>query len=76
MLFFFFFCSDDGPMVREETGPSEAKLFSGKCIVDPNQVPRKQVKPMTRLHKILKFRLATDDGTQDLTTEHTSAVKL
>ncbi|GMN44778.1 hypothetical protein TIFTF001_013979 [Ficus carica] len=67
---------DDGPAVREETGPSEANLFSGKCIVDPNQAPRKQVKPMTRLHKILKFRLATDDETQDLITEHTSAVKL
>lgn len=68
--------SDNGPVVHEETGPSEANLCSGKCIIDPKQSPRKQVKPMTSLKKILKFRLATDDDIQDATTEQTSLGKL
>ncbi|KAM1150203.1 hypothetical protein ACFX13_031497 [Malus domestica] len=49
---------DASPGVHEETGPSEANLFAGKCIMDPNQSPSKQVKPVTSLQKILKFRLA------------------
>ncbi|OMO80313.1 Transcription factor TFIIIC, tau55-related protein [Corchorus capsularis] len=53
------------PVVHEETNPSEANLFSGKCIIDPNEGPRKQVKPVARLHKILKFRLLLDDDVQD-----------
>ena len=44
-------------MVHEETGPSEANLFSGKFLIDPKQVPAKEVKPIARLHKVLKFRL-------------------
>ncbi|EXB76305.1 hypothetical protein L484_025663 [Morus notabilis] len=71
----FFTEKDNGPVVHEETGP-EANLFSGKCIIDPKQSPRKQVKPMTSLKKILKFRLATDDDIQDSTTEQTSSGKL
>ena len=47
-------------MVHEEVGPSKAKLFSRKFIIDPNQTPSKQVKPVAQLQKILKFRLATD----------------
>ncbi|PON56109.1 TFIIIC transcription factor [Parasponia andersonii] len=54
---------DAEPVVPEETGPSEENLFSGKCIIDPNQPPIKQVKAMTSLHKILRFRLATDEET-------------
>ncbi|KAF8391369.1 hypothetical protein HHK36_023673 [Tetracentron sinense] len=56
---FVFSESDAAPVVHEETGPSEANLFKGKGIVDPNQDPAKQVKPIARLHKILKFRLST-----------------
>ncbi|GLT83365.1 hypothetical protein SLE2022_016580 [Rubroshorea leprosula] len=60
------FSEDDAaPVVHEETGPSEANLFSGKCIIDPNQALRKQVKPIARLHKILKFRLLLDDDAHD-----------
>ncbi|XVE80167.1 hypothetical protein DITRI_Ditri14bG0118000 [Diplodiscus trichospermus] len=55
---------EPSPVVHEETGPSEANLFSGKCIIDPNQAPRKQVKPIARFHKILKFRLLLDDNVQ------------
>ena len=57
--------ADTVPVVHEETGPSEANLFSGKRIIDPNQAPKKQVKPVTRLHKILRFRLCRDADTQD-----------
>nr|XP_023898152.1 uncharacterized protein LOC112010032 isoform X2 [Quercus suber] len=66
------FTEEDGnPVVHEEVGPSEANLFSGKCIIDPNQTPSKQVKPLTQLQKILKFRLATDADIQCLTAEQT-----
>ena len=58
-------------MVHEEVGPSEANLFSGKCIIDPNQTPSKQVKPVAQLQKILKFRLATDADIQCSTAEQT-----
>ncbi|KAF9590688.1 hypothetical protein IFM89_036211 [Coptis chinensis] len=48
----------------EETGPSETNLFRGKCIVDPNQTKAKEVKPIARLHKVLKFKFASDVETQ------------
>ncbi|GMY31727.1 general transcription factor 3C polypeptide 6 isoform X1 [Fagus crenata] len=64
------FTEEDGkPVVHEEIGPSEANLFSGKCIIDPNQTPSKQVKPVAQLHKILKFRLAPDADIQCATAE-------
>ncbi|GLT66541.1 hypothetical protein SLA2020_389000 [Shorea laevis] len=64
------FKEEDGiPVVHEETGPSEANLFSGKCIIDPNQTPSKNVKPVAQLHKILKFRLAPDTDIQIGTAE-------
>ncbi|GMY31734.1 general transcription factor 3C polypeptide 6 isoform X1 [Fagus crenata] len=61
--------ADGKPVVHEEIGPSEANLFSGKCIIDPNQTPSKQVKPVAQLHKILKFRLAPDADIQYATAE-------
>ncbi|GMI79462.1 hypothetical protein like AT3G15420 [Hibiscus trionum] len=61
----FVFTEDEAcPVVYEETGPSEANLFSGKCIIDPNQAPRKEVKPVAQLHKILKFSLLLDEDVQ------------
>ncbi|KAL8166193.1 hypothetical protein V2J09_007692 [Rumex salicifolius] len=45
------------PVVHEETGASEENLFKGVGIVDPNQSPGKELKPVTSLHKVLKFRL-------------------
>ncbi|GMY31705.1 general transcription factor 3C polypeptide 6 isoform X1 [Fagus crenata] len=64
------FTEEDGkPVVHEEIGPSEANLFSGKCLIDPNQTPSKQVKPVAQLHKILKFRLAPDADIQYATAE-------
>ncbi|KAB1217237.1 hypothetical protein CJ030_MR4G021084 [Morella rubra] len=60
------------PEVHEETGPSEANLFSGKCIIDPNQTPSKHVKPVAQLHKVLKFRLAPDDEIQFATSKRTN----
>ena len=61
--------SEVPPIVHEETGPSEANLFSGACIIDPNQAPTKKVKPVTCLQKILKFRLLLDDDVQDTSVE-------
>ncbi|KAL5730249.1 hypothetical protein ACHQM5_003094 [Ranunculus cassubicifolius] len=59
--------TDSGPVVHEETGPSEVNLFRGTCIVDENQEPKKEVKPIASLHKILKFRLLADvDETPEL----------
>ena len=52
-------------MVHEETGPSEANLFSGKFIIDPNEVPSKEVKSIGSLQKILKFRLLHEGDVQD-----------
>ncbi|GAV86921.1 TFIIIC_sub6 domain-containing protein [Cephalotus follicularis] len=64
------FTEDDAlPVVHEETGPSEANLFAGKCIIDPNQGPRKQVKPMASLQKTLKFRLSPDADIHDAGTK-------
>ncbi|KAJ4715137.1 Transcription factor TFIIIC [Melia azedarach] len=66
----FVFSEDEGaPVVHEETGSSELNLFSGKCIIDSNQAPKKQLNPVARLHKILKFRvLLDDDDVQDAAT--------
>lgn len=52
-------------MVHEETGPSEANLFQGRCIVENKQHPTKEIKPVTSLHKILRFRLFTETDSQD-----------
>ncbi|XP_034677609.1 uncharacterized protein LOC117908060 isoform X5 [Vitis riparia] len=57
------------PVVHEETGPSEANLFSGTFIIDPNQAPAKEVKPIASLQKILRFRLLHEGDVQDATSE-------
>lgn len=56
-----FICVEAGPVVHEERGPSEENLFAGKRMVDSNQTPRKQLDPVARLQKILKFRMFVDD---------------
>jgi general transcription factor 3C polypeptide 6 len=61
--------ADSTPVVHKETGPSEANLFSGKCIIDPNQTTSNHVKPVAQLQKILKFRLAPDTDIQFATAE-------
>ncbi|KAK6132766.1 hypothetical protein DH2020_033494 [Rehmannia glutinosa] len=53
------------PIVHEEAGPSEANLFSGRCIIDSKQTPAKQVNPIASLHKILKFRLFLEADNED-----------
>ncbi|KAL3813646.1 hypothetical protein ACJIZ3_014914 [Penstemon smallii] len=57
------FQEHEAHVVHEETGPSEANLFSGIRIMDPQQTPVKQIKPIAKLHKILRFRpfLESDD---------------
>uniref|UniRef100_A0A7N0V1I1 Transcription factor TFIIIC triple barrel domain-containing protein n=1 Tax=Kalanchoe fedtschenkoi TaxID=63787 RepID=A0A7N0V1I1_KALFE len=51
---------DAARLVHEETGPSERNLFSGACIVDSNQPTTKQVRPISSLDKIIRFRLFDD----------------
>lgn len=51
------------PAVHEETGPSEANIFAGKSIVSPEQAPKKHVKPVCQLQKILIFKLLTEAQT-------------
>ncbi|KAK9152722.1 hypothetical protein Sjap_000202 [Stephania japonica] len=56
--------ADDAPVLHEETGPSEANLFKGKCIVDPNQTSAKQVRPIASLQKVIKFRFFSEADKQ------------
>ena len=43
-------------MVEEEAVPSETNRRSEKAV-EPNQAPRKDLKPVASVHKILKFKL-------------------
>ncbi|XP_062024903.1 uncharacterized protein LOC133740991 isoform X1 [Rosa rugosa] len=63
-------------VVHEETGPSEANLFAGKCIVDQKQSSSKQVKPVGRTHRILKFRLAPNFDSPNTASTQTEQVNL
>ncbi|CAA2956132.1 Hypothetical predicted protein [Olea europaea subsp. europaea] len=58
--------TDAAPVVHEETGSSEANLFAGKFIADPKS-PGKQVNPIARLHKVLKFRQFSEAVIEDAT---------
>ncbi|KAK4839151.1 hypothetical protein QYF36_019581 [Acer negundo] len=61
----FVFSEDEAAQtVHDERGPSEANLPQGKSTIHP-----KQVKPVGRLNKILKFRILLDDEVVDATTE-------
>ncbi|RZR74119.1 hypothetical protein BHM03_00032285 [Ensete ventricosum] len=48
-------------MTCSETKPSETNVFKDKQFLDSEQAPSKQVKPMASLHKIIKFKLVTED---------------
>lgn len=65
---------DATPVVHVETGPSEANLFSGAGIIDPNQPASKEVKPVAQLQKILKFRLAEEVDCKDSTADGNAIV--
>jgi len=41
--------AEAAPLVQEETRPSEANLFAGRYIIDPNQAPTKEVEPAAQL---------------------------
>ena len=41
--------AEANPLVQEETGPSEANLFAGRYVIDPNQAPTKEVEPVAQL---------------------------
>ncbi|KAI4322919.1 hypothetical protein L6164_022569 [Bauhinia variegata] len=65
------FKEEDAPVVYEETGPSEVNLFHGTRIIDSNQPPMKQVKPVCQLQKVLKFRISPDSEIQPAIAEQT-----
>ncbi|RDX66011.1 hypothetical protein CR513_55275, partial [Mucuna pruriens] len=65
------FTEQDAPVVHEETGPSEVNLFTGTRLIDSNQPPTKQVKPVCQLHKVLKFKLLPDSEIQNAAAEET-----
>ncbi|KAK6946739.1 Transcription factor TFIIIC, triple barrel domain [Dillenia turbinata] len=47
-------------MVHEETGQSEEIPLTSKGVGDSNQASTKQIKPIARLQKTLKFRLVSE----------------
>ncbi|WOL10139.1 hypothetical protein Cni_G18893 [Canna indica] len=55
--------NDDTPTTTmcPETRPSETNSSKDKGIVDAKEAPSKQVKPIASVHKILKFKLVTED---------------
>ncbi|XP_068640401.1 uncharacterized protein [Aristolochia californica] len=53
---------DVAPIIHGENGPSEENLSMGKHVADPSQASQKQVRPIAQLHKILKFRLFSEDN--------------
>ncbi|THU55176.1 hypothetical protein C4D60_Mb11t03800 [Musa balbisiana] len=59
----YIFSEGDGsPTVTcSETKPSETNVFKDKQFLDSKQAPSKQVKPIASLHKILKFKLVSED---------------
>lgn len=57
--------SDDSGMAHEESGPSETNLIPGKSLADPKPTSSLQVRPITQLHKILKFRLFRDGENEE-----------
>ncbi|XP_004244216.2 uncharacterized protein [Solanum lycopersicum] len=56
---------DEKDTPPEEAGPSEANLCPGRPTLDPKQTKSKQVKLVTQLQKILKFRLLQNSETED-----------
>lgn len=50
------FAEEEVPVVEEEAGPSETSRRSREAV-EPKQAPRKELKPVASVHKILKFKL-------------------
>ncbi|XP_038885696.1 uncharacterized protein LOC120075999 [Benincasa hispida] len=50
------FAEEEVPVVEEEAEPSESNRRSREAA-EPKQAPRKELKPVASVHKILKFKL-------------------
>ncbi|XP_057533243.1 uncharacterized protein LOC130811089 [Amaranthus tricolor] len=63
--------NEKSPSTHEETGSTQANLSENDHIADQNEDKSKQIKPLTSLHKILKFKLLieADGQEQDLTED-------
>ncbi|XP_022133708.1 uncharacterized protein LOC111006225 [Momordica charantia] len=55
---------------EEEAGPSETIHRTAEAVA-PNRAPRKELKPIASVHKILKFKLLPDSAVPNSTSEHT-----
>ncbi|XP_048127623.1 uncharacterized protein LOC125312443 isoform X3 [Rhodamnia argentea] len=60
---------ESSPIVPEEIGPSEVNKSSGRCNMNPNLCPSKQVKPVACIDKILKFKLLVDTNVPDASAQ-------
>ncbi|XP_010905529.1 uncharacterized protein [Elaeis guineensis] len=69
-----FVFSESDAVLHQVTGSSETNLLKDKCIMDSNEASFKHVKSIAKLHKVLKFKLATDD--QNQITEKSNVNKL
>ncbi|XP_010905545.1 uncharacterized protein [Elaeis guineensis] len=56
-----FVFSESDAMLHQETGSSETDLLKDKCIMNSNEASFKNIKPIAKLYKVLKFKLAIDD---------------
>ncbi|CAN6469748.1 unnamed protein product [Victoria cruziana] len=55
---------EQAPSIDKESRSADAELFVGKSAADPNKKPSKQLNTVCKLHKILKFRLQSDDNSK------------
>ncbi|KAK9688939.1 hypothetical protein RND81_09G023200 [Saponaria officinalis] len=61
--------NETAPTVDDDRGSSRGNHSKDTNIGGPNQVSSKQVKPITSLQKILKFRLLLETDEQNNSTE-------
>ncbi|CAO2833712.1 unnamed protein product [Amaranthus hypochondriacus] len=57
--------NEKSPSIHKETGSTQANLSKKDHIVDQNEDQSKHIKPLTSLHKILKFKLVVEADGQE-----------
>lgn len=57
--------AEKSPSIHKETGSTQANLSKKDHIVDQNEDQSKHIKPLTSLHKILKFKLVVEADGQE-----------
>lgn len=59
--------AEEVSVVEEEVGPSETNRLTAEAV-EPEQTPRKELKPIASVHKILKFKLLPDSAVPNSTS--------